>query len=134
MNIPQKEYKLIFYRTEAKKYLYVRGKVTKDNRFLVISASNTTSGNNLYLKDLSDENSEIVPIIESDEANTHVLTTENNTLYLVTDLDAPNRRVVTVDVDNLSPENWTDFIAETENVLSASTAEKYVFEIGRAHV
>ncbi|HLS31780.1 MAG TPA: prolyl oligopeptidase family serine peptidase [Flavobacteriaceae bacterium] len=127
MNTPQKEDQLIFGGTEADKYRYVGGKVTEDNRFLVISASNTTSGNNLYLKDLSDENSEIVPIIESDEANTHVLTTENNTLYLVTDLDAPNRRVVTVDVDNLSPENWTDFIAETENVLSASTAEKYVF-------
>lgn len=127
METPQKEDQVIFGGTEAEKHRYVGGNVTEDNRFLVISASNTTSGNNLYIKDLSDENSEIVPIIESEEVNTNVLTTKDNTLYLVTDLDAPNKRVVTVDVDNLSPENWTDFIAETEKVLSASTAEKYVF-------
>jgi prolyl oligopeptidase len=37
------------------------------------------------------------------------------------DLNAPNKRIVTVDVNNPSASNWLDFIPETENVLSPST-------------
>jgi prolyl oligopeptidase len=42
-------------------------------------------------------------------------------LYIETDLNAPNKRIVTVDVNNPSASNWLDFIPETENVLSPST-------------
>ncbi len=48
-------------------------------------------------------------------------------LYLVTNLNAPNKKVVTVDAKNPTPENWKDFIPETENVLSPSTGAGYFF-------
>jgi prolyl oligopeptidase len=35
-------------------------------------------------------------------------------LFIETDLNAPNKRIVTVDVNNPSPSNWVDFIPETE--------------------
>jgi prolyl oligopeptidase len=35
-------------------------------------------------------------------------------LYIETDLNAPNKRIVTVDVNNPSASNWLDFIPETE--------------------
>ena len=35
-------------------------------------------------------------------------------LFIVTNLNAPNKKIVTVDASNPSPENWEDFIPETE--------------------
>jgi prolyl oligopeptidase len=48
-------------------------------------------------------------------------------LFIATDLNAPNTRVVTVDVSNPKPENWKDLIPETENVLNVSTGSGYLF-------
>src|SRR5690606_11056659 len=48
-------------------------------------------------------------------------------LFMVTDLNAPNKRVVTVDANNPEPANWQDLIAETEHVLSPATGAGYIF-------
>ncbi len=127
LNTPQESDRLIFGGTPEEKHRYVGGGVSEDNRYLVIFASNATSGNDLYLKDLTREDAEIIPIIQSETVNTSFLTSEGNTLYLVTDLDAPNSRVVTVNVNDPSPENWKDFIPETDKALEATTARGYVF-------
>jgi prolyl oligopeptidase len=42
-------------------------------------------------------------------------------------LNAPNSKIVTVDVSNPRPENWKDFIAETNNVLTPSTGGGFFF-------
>ena len=48
-------------------------------------------------------------------------------LYLVTNLNAPNKKIVTVDASNPTPNNWVDFINETEHVLSPSSGSGYFF-------
>ena len=54
---------------------------------------------------------------------------ENNQskLYLVTNLNAANKKVVTVDAKNPSQEHWKDFIPETENVLNLTSGAGYFF-------
>ncbi|MGM0429696.1 MAG: prolyl oligopeptidase family serine peptidase [Pseudomonadota bacterium] len=123
----QSEDKLVFGGTDAEKHRYVGGSVTDDDRYLLISAANSTSGNKLFLKDLTDEDSELVTILDHTDSDTRVLDNDGSKLYLVTNLDAPNQRVVTVDASNPTPENWEDFIPETENVLSVSTGAGYIF-------
>lgn len=123
----QKDDKLIFGGTDKEKHRYVSGGVTEDGKYLVISASNATSGNSLFIQDLEGTNTEITPIIISDESNTGLLTNDGEKLYLVTDKDAPNKKIVTVSAKNPKEENWKTFIEETENVLSPSTAENYIF-------
>jgi prolyl oligopeptidase len=39
-------------------------------------------------------------------------------LWLLTDYNAPNNRLVEIDPDNPSPEKWKDVLAERENVLT----------------
>jgi prolyl oligopeptidase len=51
----------------------------------------------------------------------NIIDSEGSKLFIETDLNAPNKRIVTVDAANPSPSNWVDFIPETENVLSPST-------------
>ncbi|MCX2678964.1 prolyl oligopeptidase family serine peptidase [Galbibacter sp. EGI 63066] len=123
----QKDDQLIFGGTLEEKHRYVGGSVTEDNRYLLISASISTSGNKLYIKDLTKEDAPMVPIIETTESDTYVIENDGSKLYLVTNLNAPNKKIVTVDATNPSPENWVDFIPETENVLSPSTGGGYFF-------
>ena len=46
---------------------------------------------------------------------------------MVTNLNAPNKRIVTVDASNPTPDNWVDLIPETKNVLGISRAGGYFF-------
>ena len=48
----QKEDQLVFGGTAAEKHRYVSGYVTEDDKYLVVSASISTSGNKLFIKDL----------------------------------------------------------------------------------
>jgi prolyl oligopeptidase len=121
----QKEDKIIF--GEQQKRRYVGGYVTEDENFLVITASVSTSGNELYIKDLTQKNSKIIPIISNFESTTMVLDSRNKELLLVTNLNAPNKRIVKVKASNPTPKNWVDVIAETNNVLSPSKANGFIF-------
>ena len=45
----------------------------------------------------------------------------------MTNRDAPNQKIVTVDASDPRPENWKDFIPETDDVLSPNTGGGYFF-------
>ncbi|MFK7848134.1 MAG: prolyl oligopeptidase family protein [Rhodothermales bacterium] len=106
---------------------YIFASVTEDNRWLVISAATSTSGNELYIQDLSRPNAPIVPVVENFDSDSYVAHAEGTTLYIVTNLDAPNQRLVKVDAGNPAPENWVDVIAEASEPLSISTGGGHFF-------
>jgi prolyl oligopeptidase len=123
----QQEDLVIFGGTPDQKRRYVGGDVTEDGRYLVISGAVSTSGNDLYLKDLTMPNAPLVTILDDTNSETYVIDNVGTELYIVTDRDAPNQRMVRVDAANPRPEKWEDVIAETEYVLSASTGGGYFF-------
>ncbi len=106
---------------------YVGGGVSEDQSLLIISAANSTSGNELYVKDLSSPFSEIIPVVKGFDTSNNVVYSEGNTLFVSTNLNAPNMRIVKVDINKPQSENWVDFIPETENVLNISTGSGYFF-------
>lgn len=118
---------VIFGGTEAEKHRYVGGYVTEDDNYLLISASVSTSGNKLFIKDLTKPESELVTIVGDTDSDTGLLDNVGSKLYLVTNRNAPNQKIVTVDASAPQPANWKDFIAETDYVLSASTGAGYIF-------
>ena len=123
----QKEDELIFGGTPAEKHRYVSCGPTEDDKYLVLTASTSTTGNKLFIKDLRGSSSKFVPILDHTDTDSYVIENVGSKLYIVTNMDAPNRKIVTVDASNPSPENWVDFIPETENVLSPSTGGGYFF-------
>ncbi|WP_242521409.1 prolyl oligopeptidase family serine peptidase [Tamlana sp. s12] len=126
LGTPQKEDLLIFGGTPEEKHRYIMADVTEDNKYLIISASISTSGNKLFIKDLTAPNSPFVTILNHSDSDTDVLKNNGSTLFLATNLNAPNKKIVTVDASNPSPENWVDLIPETEHVLSPSTSGDYI--------
>ena len=123
----QTEDAVIFGGNLYEKHRYVRGSTTEDSRYLLIDAATSTSGNKLFIKDLSVSDSKLIPIIDTFDSDTYLIQNIQSKLYLVTNLNAPNKKVVTVDAKNPTQENWIDFIPETENVLSLSSGAGYFF-------
>lgn len=124
---PQAEDRVIFGAIPEEKHRYIGASVTEDQNYLIISAATSTSGNKLFIKDLSKSNTKLIPILDHTDTDSYIIENVGSKLYLVTNMDAPNQKVVTVDAASPTPENWVDLIPETENVLSASTGGGYFF-------
>lgn len=67
-------------------------------------------------------------VVNNFNSDNNVIDNVGSKLFISTDLNAPNQRVVTVDASNPKPENWKDFIPETENVLSISTGGGFILQ------
>ncbi|MFK8164714.1 MAG: prolyl oligopeptidase family protein [Lewinella sp.] len=129
LGTPQKSDELIFGGTAAEKHRYIGASVTEDDNYLIISARTSTSGNKLFMKDLSKPGSPLTTILNHTDSDTYLLDNKGSKLFLVTNLDAPNQKIVTVDASNPSPEQWTDLIPEREYVLSPRTGSGYIFAV-----
>ena len=121
----QKTDKVIFGNQEKRRY--VGGYLSEDENYLFISASNSTSGNELYFKDLRNPTSEIQTMVTGFETDNDVIEANNDTFLILTNFNAPNKKVVSVKSTNASQKNWVDFIPETENVLTISSGGNNLF-------
>ncbi len=106
---------------------YVSGTVTEDQRFLIVSAAESTTGNELYIKDLASPDDGLRPIVSGFDNTHRVITTDGDRIILHTNKNAPNYRVVEAPVTDPGTENWKDLIPETEHVLNVSRAGNSLF-------
>ncbi len=127
LGTPQKEDTLIFGGTAEEKHRYIYAHVTEDNKYLILTPRISTSGNKLLIKDLSVKNSPFITILNDTESDTSIIENNGSTLYLVTNLNAPNKRIVKADALNPNPDDWIDVIPETDHVLNVSVGGGYFF-------
>ena len=118
---------LVFGGTDAQKHRYVSGEVTKDGKYLVVSAAVSTSGNKLFIQDLTKQKSPLVTVVDNTDSDTYMVSSKGDDLLFVTNMAAPNKRVVKVNALQPKPNNWLNVIPETNNVLSVSTGGGYLF-------
>lgn len=127
LGTPQSEDVLIFGGLPEQKHRYVGGTVTRDGKYLFITASKTTSGNISLIKDLSILKSPLLKVDEDYNTDSYLLDAIKDNLYIVTNSNAPNKRVVKVSAKSPEEKNWKDFISETEHVLLPSSGGGYLF-------
>ena len=127
LGTPQSEDVLIFGGLPEQKHRYVGGSVTRDGKYLFITASKTTSGNISLIKDLSILKSPLLKVDEDYNTDSYLLDAIKDHLYIVTNSNAPNKRVVKVSAKSPQEKNWKDFISETEHVLLPSSGGGYFF-------
>ncbi len=107
---------------------YIGAGLTEDEQFLIIEASVSTTGNELYAQDLKDPKGKLVTIVGNFDNNYSVIDHEGSRLIVRTNFRAPNDKIVEVDFANPQAENWKDLIPESENAMeSVSTAGKKLF-------
>lgn len=126
MGTPQSEDQL-FFGSDDQVRRYASAYLTEDERYLVLTASTSTSGNELYIKDLLDKNATLITVVGNFDNNSYVVDNEGTTLYIHTNLDAPNNRIVRVEASTPTPENWVDVIPENKMVMNANTAGQKIF-------
>ena len=125
LGTPQSDDQLVF-GGETTPRRYISGYLTEDERFLVIEAAESTTGNELYIQDLEDDSS-IRPVVKNFDNEHHVIANEGERILLLTNLEAPKNRVVEMDFSNPDPAYWQNLIPESDNLLETSTAGKKIF-------
>ncbi len=96
-----------------------RGSVSDDGRYLIINSSQGTDGNGVWILDLETEGAEPVEIFEGFSNNHSYVGNVDETFLFRTDLNAPNQRIVAVDLSD--PATRRDVIAQGDDpILSAS--------------
>lgn len=107
---------------------YINAKVSEDQRYIIITAANSTSGNELYILDTQNKN-KIQPIVTGFTNNYEVITTDGDWLYIETNEQAPNKKLVRLNVTQLGQKEpkWETIIPESESVLHVTGANKYFF-------
>ncbi|GAB5474576.1 MAG: prolyl oligopeptidase family serine peptidase [Maribacter sp.] len=127
LGTPQEQDQLIYGGRPDEKHRYVGASVSEDEKYLILSAATSTSGNKLFIQDLEDPNGLLITIVGDTESDNSIIDNVGSKLYIMTDRNAPNTKIITVDAKNPTPENWVDFIPETENVLTPNTGGGYFF-------
>ena len=118
---------LIYGMAKDQKNRYINASVTDDDRYLIISTSISTSGNKLLFKDLLNPDNDFVSIIDNYNSDSYLLDNVGSTFYIVTNLDAPNQKIVSFEADAPDQMNWNDIIPEREHVLNPSSVGGYFF-------
>jgi prolyl oligopeptidase len=123
---PQSEDELIFGGPQTPRR-YIFGGVTEDHRYLVIGAAVSTTGDEVYIKDLSDWQSVVQPVVTGFDHSHNVVDIIDDRILLYTNNDAPNYRLVEVPMGAFAKENWKDVIPGGDHVLSVSSAGGSLF-------
>jgi len=127
LNTDQNQNKLIFGGKSTDKYRYVSSSVSEDNKYLFITASNLTDGNKLFVMNLTKDSNKIEVVSDDETTDDYVIETDGNTFYILTNSNAPNKKLVRTKYNRLNQKYWIDVIPETENVLNISVGGGYFF-------
>lgn len=121
----QKDDKIIF--GDEIKRRYVGGYVTENQKYLIVSAAVSTSGNELYYADLTTADKTIKPLVANVENDYNVVEADDKSLYIYTNHNAPNGKLVKANLANSSQEHWETLVPETKNVMSVNSGAGYFF-------
>lgn len=128
LNTPQTTDKVIYDGGAQQPQRRAAAYVTEDERYLVLTTSISTTGNELYIQDLNDPKGKLIPSVTNFENNHSVVDNDGPRLIIRTNLNAPNGRIVEVNATSPAPENWKDIVKETsEPIQSVSTAGRKLF-------
>jgi prolyl oligopeptidase len=121
------EQDVLVFGGEKQPNRYIYGYVTEDQNYLVIYARQSSNGNQLFVRDLRIPNSPLITIDDDYETNVGYVENVGERFLLSADTDAPNMRVVAVNVNNPTKEHWVDLIPESEYVLSPGSGGGKIF-------
>ena len=118
LGTPQSEDRLVFERPDDGE-INIGAAVTDDGRYLLLYQSKGTSPNNeLTVEDLGEPGKAPLKLVDTPDAMYAAIDNDGTKFWLMTTLDAPNGRVVEVDLERPGREHWKTVIAETKNKLS----------------
>ena len=122
LGTPQTQDRLVYERKDLPTWI-INGSVTEDGRYLlVLMYRGSGNENRLYYADLADPMrptiaAPVKPVIEADEAEYLPIGNVGTTVYLRSDKDAPNRKVIAVDLRNPALAAWKTIVPERKEAI-----------------
>jgi prolyl oligopeptidase len=103
----------------------ISGGVTDDGRYLILTIwLGTDRRNRVYYLDLGDPGrprvqGAVVPLLDDFDASYGVVGNDGPVFYVLTDLEAPRKRVVAIDTRHPERASWRELIPESGDVLES---------------
>ncbi len=116
----------LVYERRDEPTLFIDVDIDETGRYVWLVANKGTSNNNeLFVKDLGDPlapriDAPVRALYAGHTAAYDPLGVVNGTLYLRTDRDAPNGKVVAAPIDRPDPANWKTIVPESKNAIEAA--------------
>lgn len=107
----------LIYRNDEKPKLFHFTYMTEDKRFLMMQVSTGTDGFETHYMDLSKGDNNFKPLFTGFENKSSVVDNIGGKLLVRTDIDAPLYRLIKVDPDNPSKDNWEEVIPESKYLM-----------------
>jgi prolyl oligopeptidase len=94
--------------------------ITADGRYLIITvAKGTDDRYRIIYKDLTDPYAFPLDLIDNFDTEYTFVGSAGSTVYFLTELEAPRRRLIATDLRNPDVSNWHEVIPQTEDTLVA---------------
>ncbi|MBR9920525.1 MAG: S9 family peptidase [Bacteroidetes bacterium] len=113
----QSEDKLI-YEDPANPTHYHFGGTTEDDKYFILYKQPGTDGFSTLYKDLENDG-DFVTLFSGYDTKSSIVHHVDGRFLVLTNIDAPNYRLVSVDPANPDKENWEEIIPESENLLES---------------
>lgn len=116
LNTPQAEDVLVYQRPDAPD-LNFPPLITDDGRFVVLTVWHASiPKNRLYYRRVADDG-DFVRLIDEPDAQYDFVGNTGSTFYVHTDLEAPNGRIVAIDLEQPHRSQWQELIPEGDDVI-----------------
>jgi prolyl oligopeptidase len=126
----QREDVLIYADKENPTY-YHYGGTTEEEDYFVMYAAPGTDGFAMYYLSLDGENlpsQRPIALFPETTQKSSLVHSQGNDFWVMTDVDAPNYRLVKINLDKPDKENWEEIIPQGENLLNrVNTGGGYLF-------
>ncbi|MEM7656756.1 MAG: prolyl oligopeptidase family serine peptidase [Bacteroidota bacterium] len=108
---------LLIYEDTEQPNMYHRTYLTEDKAYLVMIKSSGTDGFETWFKPADTKAGGFQPLFTGFTNKNSILDHHEGKFLVLTDVDAPNYRLVSVDPAKVETEHWEDIIPEREHIL-----------------
>jgi prolyl oligopeptidase len=116
LGTPQESDALIYERPDEPEWGF-GAKVTEDGRYLIVTIWRASiARHRVMYRDLAAPESPWVDLVMDFDHEYTLVGTEGSTFYFLTELDAPLRRVIAIDVSNANP-TWREIVPQSGDAL-----------------
>lgn len=108
---------ILIYKDEKNPLRYHSVYLSEDEKYIFLITAEGTDGFECYYKPVDLKQGGFVPLFTGFENKSTVIDHNNGLFYVLTNIDAPNFRLITLDPKKPEKSNWKEIIPESPDVL-----------------
>ena len=121
LGTPQSADTLVYWHSEHPDWCY-DGTASEDGRYLIISVlKGTDERNRVLVRDLADPSAQPRDLIDNFDNEYSFVGNDGPVLFFKTDVDAPKRRVIAIDLRRPNRQDWKEIIPQAEATLTQAS-------------